>query len=191
MKRTSFFEGVTIALITSILGGAVFFTLSNVFSVNGVFRLLVAAICFSYILYLLARSNERVGRITVTSIWFIAASMTWLFVPSLFLYLLIHVGLIWLIRSLYFYQSVLSSLADLGLSGLSFAVALWAWSNTHSLFLSLWCFFLMQALFVAIPRQWQISSNLPGSKTNSATDYAEDFESAHRTAEIAVRKLSR
>jgi len=34
------------------------------------------------------------------------------------MYLLVHLGLIWLIRSLYFYSSVLSALADLGLGGL-------------------------------------------------------------------------
>ena len=40
---------------------------------------------------------------------------------------------------------------ELGLMGLSTFVALWVWLSTGSLFLSLWCFFLMQALFVFIP----------------------------------------
>ena len=190
MKQATFFEGVAIALVISIVGSAVFFTLSSVFSASGLFRLLIAGISFTYILYLLARSRERVGRITVVSVWCIAACITWLFVPSFILYLLIHLGLIWLIRSLYFYQSILAAGADLGLNAISFAVAIWAWSNTHSLFISLWCFFLLQALFVAIPRQLR---SLPTQtiNTDNTHDNLESFERAHRAAEVAVRKLSR
>lgn len=188
MKQATFFEGVGVALLLSIVGAAVFFTLSSVFSTGGLFRLLVAAVSFSYISYLLARSRERVGRITVVATWFSVALLAWLFVPSLILYLLIHISLIWLIRSLYFYHSVLSSLADLGLSGISLAVAIWAWASSQSLLLSLWCFFLVQALFVTIPKQLRTST--ARTPARSADNQADSFERAHRAAENAVRKLT-
>ncbi|MGH8652343.1 MAG: hypothetical protein ACREYE_09290 [Gammaproteobacteria bacterium] len=46
---------------------------------------------------------------------------------------------------------VLSALADLGLNALGLTAAIWAVKQSGSLFASIWCFFLVQALFVAIP----------------------------------------
>lgn len=184
-KQATFFEGVGLALFISILGAAGFFSLTLLFDGAGVFRLLLAALCFIYVLYLLARSRERIGRITVICAWMFVTGLSWLFVPSVLLYIVIHLGMIWLIRSLYFYSSVLSSLADLGLTGISLAVSIWAWSMSHSLFLSFWCFFLVQALFTLIPKQIKKSQNKP----TISIDTDDQFEHAHRAAEVALRKL--
>jgi hypothetical protein len=97
-----------------------------------------------------------------------------------------HLGLIWLIRSLYFYSSLISALADFGLVLFGVASAIWAVLQTGSLSLSVWCFFLVQALFVAIPNAWKRSSK-PGIVSKSTQD---PFQSAHRTAEAALTKLS-
>ncbi len=140
-KQTTFFEGVGLALILSIVGTVGFFSLTSLFGGGGIFRLLIAGLCFIYVLYLLTRSRERIGRVTAISAWLLVAGLSWIFVPSVLLYIVIHLGMIWLIRSLYFYSSVLSSLADLGLTGFSLAASIWAWSMSNSLFLSFWCFF--------------------------------------------------
>ena len=100
---------------------------------------------------------------------------------------MLHIGLIWLVRSLYFYASVVSALTDLGLSGLALAAAVWAVTHTGSLFLAIWCFFLVQALFVAIPHALS-GKAAPGIQP--AADRDDRFERAHRAAEAAVRKLS-
>jgi len=57
--------------------------------------------------------------------------------------------------------------------------------TTHSLFLSLWCFFLIQALFVLIP-----SSLMPVRNKATSSTRETDFERAHRAAQIAVRRLT-
>ena len=75
----------------------------------------------------------------------------WLIEPPLLHYALIHLTSLWLIRSLYFHASILSTLLDFGVIALGLAVALWALIHSGSLLLSLWCFFLVQAVFVAIP----------------------------------------
>ena len=185
MKNPSFFEGVAIALIASVLGAAMLSVLAPVLGVGLVIRLLIAILGFAYVAYLLRRSRERIGRVIALSLWLIAASLAWVFWLPLWLYLLLHVAMAWLIRSLYYYSSILPAVIDLGLNGLSLLIAVWVGMHTNSNFLSIWCFFLLQALFVVIPR------GLRGEE-NRARDLqdSERFESAHRVAEAAVRKLS-
>ena len=186
MSKPTFLEGVAVALAASVGGSILLAILGTALSGVSVVRLLVAGIGLVYVLYLLSRSRERVGRVTVIAVWSLAAGALWFMAPSLILYIMAHIGLIWLIRSLYFYSSVLSALADLGLSGLGLAAAIWAMVNTGSVFLAIWCFFLTQALFVAIP------ARLSGRKTTPQTGTESDdrFQRAYSAAEAALRKLS-
>lgn len=186
MKRPSFLEGVGVALVATIGGGVFFSALTTVFVSDFVLRLLVAAMGLFYVFYLLYRSGEKVGRITSITAWLIAAAVIWLMGLSLPLYLLAHLGLVWLIRSLYFYSSLISALVDSGLVLFGLASAVWAVLQTGSLFLSVWCFFLVQALFVVIPNSWKRSSQ-QRTDTNSTED---SFQSAYRTAQAALTKLS-
>ena len=186
MKRPNFFEGVVVGIIASIAASALFATLTLLFNPTNVLELIVTAISFAYIIYLLARSHEKTGRIVVLTAWSVIATLAWLLSLPLTLFVFVHVALMWLIRSLYFYSSILSALIDLGLTGLSLAVAIWAGIHTSSLFLSVWCFFLIQALFVAIPARMSRQSS-----TQCFTPEREDpFECAHRSAEAALRKFS-
>ena len=183
-NRPGFLEGVVVALAASLVGSLLYAVLVPPLPSGPVLRLLIAGIALGYVIYLLRRSPERVGRITVLAAWVLAAAVIWLMGTPLVLYLALHLGLVWLIRSLYFYSSVLCALADLGLSGLSLATALWAAGHTHSLFLGIWCLFLVQALFTAIPVNLQRRS---GDAT--PTPEQDRFDHAHRAAETALRKL--
>ena len=108
--------------------------------------------------------------------------------PPLLLYLALHVGLLWLVRALYHYASVLSALADLGLNGMALAAAVWASTHTASLLLSTWCFFLVQALFVAIPRDLRDRRVAQGAPTAPA----DRFQQAHRAAQgVALGEIGR
>lgn len=186
MKRPRFFEGVVVALVMSLVGSILFTALTPIFAGGGVLRLLIAGMSLGYLLYLLGRSHQRVGHFTVIIGWALLAGVTWLLELPLMLYLLVHLLAIWLIRSLYFYSSLLSSLADLGLNGLSLAAAMWAFLHTGSLFLGIWCFFLVQALFVTIPDRLGAKPQAAGPDQTGD----ERFERAHRSAQAAVRKLS-
>jgi len=186
MKRPNFFEGVVVGIIASIAASALFTTLIWFFNPANVLELIITAISLAYILYLLSRSQEKTGRIVTLTAWFLIATLSWMLSLPLTLFIFIHVALLWLVRSLYFYSSVVSSLIDMALTGLSLAVALWAGIHTSSLFLSIWCFFLIQALFVSIPTRMNKTST-----TQSITPERTDaFESAHRSAEAALRKFS-
>ena len=97
-------------------------------------------------------------------------------------FLCVQLGLVWLVRSLYFHSSLLAALADLGLVALGFAAAVWAASRSNSAALCLWAFFLVQALYVAIPQRTS------GRDAPDGAD-ADRFAHAHRAAEAAVRRM--
>jgi hypothetical protein len=185
MKRPTFIEGAVFALAVSTVGSVLLPVLSWTLPTATVLRLLIAGIGFSYVIYLLSRNDERIGRVITLAVWSVAALAAWIFAPSIVLYALLHLALVWLIRSLYFYSSTLSALLDLGLSGFSLATTLWVASWTGSFFMTLWCFFLMQALFVAIPSNWK-----SGQAKGDRPDDDNRFELAYRAAQSAVRKLS-
>jgi hypothetical protein len=185
MKRPTFFHGVVVAAVFAFFASAVIATLTPFVGFFSVIHFVIPALGVAYILYLFSRSNERVGRVTALSLWSVLAAITWWLAPPLPLYLLIHVAAIWLLRSLYFYSGVLPALMDLGLSALSITAAVWAITQSGSVFLATWCFFLVQALFVAIPPAVKPRATPAGFTSVSS----ESFERARRQADQALTQL--
>jgi len=185
MKRPTFFHGVIVAAVFAFFASAVIATLTPFVGFISVIRFVIPAMGLAYLLYLFSRSEERVGRVTTLALWSALAAVTWWVAPPLPLYLLIHVGAMWLVRSLYFYSGVLPALMDLGLSALSISAAVWAISQSGSVFLATWCFFLVQALFVVIPSSVK---RKPQGVRNTAVEN-EPFERARRQADKALTQL--
>ena len=185
MKRPTFFHGVLVAAVLGFFASAIFATLTPFVGVGAVLRLVVPAMGLAYLLFLFSRSKERVGRITTLSLWAVLAVTTWWFAPPLSLYLLIHVAAVWLVRSLYFYSGIFPALLDLGLSTLSVSATVWAITRSGSVFLATWCFFLVQALFVAIPPSIEGKQR---AQENAPVE-SEKFEQARRQADQALRQL--
>ena len=191
MKRPGFFNGVLVALVLALIAGAAFAGLGAVFAAGPVLQLIVTALAGAYVAYLLGRSEERSGRIATLVLWSVGAGASWLLAPNLAVLLCAHVAMIWLIRALYFHSSVLSALADLGLSCLALASAIWAAQQSGSLFLAVWCFFLVQALFVVIPQTFAGRAGTFAGKADSpAAVETDDFHRAYRAAEAAVRRIA-
>ncbi len=184
MKTPSFLNGVIVALVLSLSAAVGFAALTTVMFPGLVVRLLIAGLGLAYVLYLLSQTSARIGRVTTVSLWGIGAFAAAVFSPSLLVYLIVHVGMVWLVRALYYSAGVLPALLDLGLSLLALAAAVWAAGQTGSVFLAVWSFFLVQALFVVMPR----SVRDPSPRHSRVRDDA--FERAHRNAEAALRRLS-
>jgi hypothetical protein len=185
MKRPGIFQGVIVALVLSVVAGAVYFVMQPVLGGGLVLRALIALLSLAYIGYLLRSSHTRIGKLSTVALWLVISSAVWLWSPPLLAYLLIHSGMIWLVRSFYFHSSIITSLADLGLSMLAIVAALWAAMHSNSMFLSVWCFFLVQALFVMVPANW--------TRRNIGHDVAEEtdgFQKAWRVADAALRQIS-
>ena len=185
MKRPTFCHGVIVAAVFGFFASAVVATLTPFVGLGSVIRLVIPALTLAYLLYLFSRSKERVGRVTTLSLWSALAAVSWWLAPPLPLYLLIHVAAVWLVRSLYFYSGVMPALMDLGLNALSISAAVWAITRSGSVFLATWCFFLVQALFVAIPPAVRAKTK-PERNTAAET---ENFERARRQADQTLRQL--
>lgn len=183
MRRPSFFHGVIVAALLGFFASAIVATLTPLVGLGPVVRLVIPAMALAYLLYLFSRSNERLGRVTALAFWSILAVASWWLAPPLPLYLLVHVGAIWLIRSLYFYSGVVPALLDAGISALSIAATVWAISRSGSIFLATWCFFLVQALFIAIPPATKRRSEKAAINSNA------NFDHAKRNADRALRQL--
>lgn len=187
MMRPGFIEGVLVALAAAAAGTVLHGLLSVVLTEGLAVRLVIAAGALGYILYLLSRSRERIGRVILVLVWAILTGAAWLMAPSLPGFVLTQTALIWVTRSLYFYSSPLWALVDLGLNFLSLAAAFWALLQTGSLFAAIWCFFLTQALFTAIP------AGFGGKAENPAWEHPgpDCFQQAYRTARAAVRNIEK
>ena len=185
MKRPGFVHGVVISAVFAFFASAVVATLTPFVGFGSVLRLVIPALGLAYLVYLMRHSEARVGRVTTLSLWGLLAAASWWMAPPLPLYLLIHAAAIWLVRSLYFYSGVLPALMDLGLSALGISASIWALSRSGSLFLTIWTFFLVQALFVLIP---------PALKGEAAPRHGSaaadgNFGRARRQADEALRQL--
>lgn len=194
-KQPSVLEGVGVAAVAS-LAGLVAFTFSGLILGGGLLlQLVIALLALGYIIYLQLRSGERTGRISVIGIWLGLAVANLFLAPSMLAYLAIHLCLIWLVRVLYYYHGILPALIDLGLIGMGLLAAGWTWLQTDSLLLTFWSFFLVQALFVLIPKQLKSNSRTDGRNDGfidlGKTKRRDRFEHAHQTAEQAVRQLTR
>jgi hypothetical protein len=176
--------GLGIALVLAVCGATVLAALTPFVGGGTALRAVIALLGFTYLLYVLGKSGERVGRITTFVLWTVAAAFTWISGVPFVGYVLIHVGLLWLVRSLYFYSGILPAVADLGLSLLAIAFAVWAAGRSGSALLALWCFFLVHAFHVLIP------AALFGDGRQHAGDEDLAFNRAHHAAEAAIRRMS-
>ncbi len=185
MKRPSFLNGVFLAAALALFASIGITVLAPLITLSLLYLFVIPCLGLSYILYLFSYSAERVGRVTTLGLWMLVAASVWILALPLTLYLVVHVSAIWLIRSLYFHSSIMPALMDLGLNVLSLASAIWAFMQSGSPFLAIWCFFLMQSLFILIPP-------VLNARTRSGVHHhskADNFERARRRAEAAIREL--
>ncbi|MDH5346069.1 MAG: hypothetical protein OEW59_09925 [Gammaproteobacteria bacterium] len=184
MSRPSFLNGVVVAALLAFTTAAVIGALAVYAGTSGALRLVIPGVSLAYLVHLLRSASTRTGSVVTLATWGVIAIATWWVAPPLGLYVLVHAGAIWLVRSLYFYAGIIPAVIDLGLTALAVCIAAWAASRTGSVFLATWCFFLVQALFVSIPK------SLRDRRTTRETTVNPVFERARRQANDALRQLA-
>lgn len=183
MKTLSFWPAVALALAISVLGWVLHTVIGSVLGIGWSLRIVVLAAAMLQVLTLLATTPQRSGRVVAAAAWLALSGALVLLDPALPLWLIAQTGFIWLLRSLQRYDSLLTAAADALLSGFALSAAIATAMHTRSLFLSLWSYFLVQALAAFLPRR------LPASAPHTAAG-GNDFEASFRTAEAALRRLS-
>lgn len=187
--RPSFLAEAATGLALSLAAGALATSGAFVTTEPAALSAAIAAAGLAYLLLGLARCGARTGHVVAVALWSVGAALAWLTAPVLPVYAGIHVGLLWLARAAFRHGRPLAALVDLGLCGLGLAAAVWAFARADSVFLASWCFFLVQALHVAIPPARGETSGRPGARS-AETDLTERFARAQRAAEAAVERLA-
>lgn len=179
-----FFSAIMAAALLALAATATVVVLAPFAGLGSVVRLAAPLLALAYLLYLLRSAGAKTGRVVTLTAWTLFAILAWWFAPSLPFYLLLHVGAIWLIRSLHAYSSLIPALIDFALSMFAVLIFAWAFVRTGSVFLATWSFFLVQALWTCIPQSLQRR----GTPTAGDGDNR-GFERARRQAEAALRQL--
>ena len=184
MNTTTFWRQIGLGLLLSVMAGVLYVALSPLLGAAIAGRGLVLGLGAVYLAWLLHELRARIGLVVTLAVWLLTSALLIAFNPSLWLWIGAQTLLIWLLRCLYRYDSLKGAIFDAALSVFAFAAALATARYTHSLFLTLWSWFLVQALFVFIP---------PSRHPNAAAtepEFDDAFGQAHRTAEAALRRMS-
>jgi hypothetical protein len=184
MSRPSFWREIGVGLALSIIGAVAYHAITTIIGSALALRLVVAGLGVVYGVALLRGLRARVGRLLAIAAWIALDVALFVFDPPLLLWLAAQAFAIWLLRCWCCYASFFAALADGALNLFALAAAMVAALHSHSVFLALWSFFLVQALFVLIPetQRPRIAAAQP--------DDEDRFDQAHRSAEAALRRLT-
>ncbi|NIB41624.1 hypothetical protein HBA55_18615 [Pseudomaricurvus alkylphenolicus] len=182
MGKLSFGAGVGFALFISVFGGVLQSVIEPLLGSDISWRLVITFSAAAYLLLLGHQSNGQSVSLLFVTLLAGALLLPWVIGFDLWGHASFYLGPLWLARCLWFYPRLVSALTDSILQAASFVAALWALQYTGSVGLSLWTFFLCQALFVFI-QQFQHRSD------KDSPDLESGFHRAHRSAQSALRAL--
>ncbi len=189
MGKTSLWHGILAACLLSAFSVPLMLGLQGFGGSSTVFIVVLGT---GYLAYLLAVSPSRRGRFVLglgSAAILIGACVV---SPAAVVTGTLAVGLIWLVRSVLFYAGILPALWDGVLCALSVVCAFGTAVSTNSLWLTVWVFFLLQALFIYIPQRFARSQHGPSGQRGQAesSSQGDAFARAHRVAEAALQAMA-
>lgn len=190
MRPSSLIQGMFVAFGLSVVAKPLLMVFS-VLSLGMANQLLIASLTAAYILYMISHREGRVGRVTLTVLsWGLLFGACFMG-ASIGAVILLGVGLIWLVRAVLRYASLLSALLDGLLCAVSLGGAAIIAMFTGSVAFTVWGFFLGQALWVLIPatfgwlakRQYVAAEDMKERRPDR-------FTRSYHAAEAAIRSLA-
>lgn len=185
MKHLSFGYSALAGFAIACLASATFYVLSYLLPAVVAMRLALSLATLAYIIFLMAGIEVRRGKFVFPIIILAVIAAPLLASISLMPYVATHLFAIWLTRAIYLYRPLQACLDTVGLL-VSAAIAIWSLSETHSLFIALWTFFLIQAAL--LPTLTGTGMKRAGVKAQGQAD--EQFSRALRTAQGAFTRLN-
>lgn len=192
MKKPSILNGIVVAFILTVVMIPCAMILHVFIHPYIVAKLKITILSGIYGFYLILRREARVGRLTLGVGLTAALVLGMLLKLSFYEHLLISLGLIWVVRSLLNYRSIISVALDGALLVLGLGCSMWAFFISGSFLSAIWCFFLTQALFTLIPRKFQGENKAATFSIHNVTDRnADRFSRAYAVAEKAIVAIVR
>lgn len=188
MQHPTLFEGVLVALVLSLLGGPSVVLLHSLVGSLLAWKVVVAAVVYLYICYLLVQRGRTSGRVTLGLLALAVLLAGVALDLRLTSMLLLGVALIWGIRSFAYSRSLVSAVLQGVVCGLGCGAALMVYGHSGSFTLAIWSFFLVQAAFVLIPAR--LTRRLRGDIYEELGGSPDSFGRAHHAAEQALDRLA-
>ena len=186
MKSISLFKGVASAFVISLIASLIFFTLAVPLSIETSTKISVAFVANSYIVFLISSSKKRTGRFFSFTLLSLITLISFLINLDIFIFSLLFVVAIWVVRSVYFYTRPLVAVLDFTFTFISLLASIGAIFHTQSTFLSFWSFLLLQAFILPL-----VTYILANSKRRYLlSDRDNKFSTAHKAADLALRKIA-
>ena len=191
-QAPGFLEGVAVALVLTVFGGALHVSLrllilpvvAHGFAPADARLMTIIAISLCYLLYLLWRSRETAGRISIAVLWACASLPVLLLAPDWTLP--VQLALLWFTRALFLQRGFSAALADLVLVVVGLGAGLWAIAATGNLAAAIWTFLLVQAPF-AVVGNFMPAADGPENRNPIDDDR---FERAERSAQSSLHRLA-
>src|SRR5262245_35706781 len=188
MHRPTLLEGVLVALVLSLSVSPLIVFVQLAIGSLLAWKMAVMVMAYTYICYLLARSERRSGRMTLGLLALTILLASLVFNLRFATLLLLCVTLMWGIRSFAYSRSLVSAVLQGGVCVLGCGAALMVYGHSGGLALAIWSFFLVQAAFVLIPAQCMRPSAKPSGMTLGGTP--DGFGLAYHAAEQALERLT-
>ncbi len=183
MNRFSFNANVVAALLLSTLGVVMCNALRPWIGDGDASRMMLLLLSLGYLAFLIHQCRPRYGLSLVISGWLLCAMLLLLLNPPLMVWLGVLIGTLWSMRSALRYQQLYLAGLDGILNVIAAACAFSVLLFTHSLWLSLWSYFLCLAFTCAIPARPAHRSTIePASQT---------YDDARAGAQSALRRLQK
>ncbi len=192
MKQVNVVHGILVAIGLSVIALFLFPALILLFSKIAAAKLLFIVVGYIYICSLLDAGRGRAGMVVLGCGTLLVLIATGLF-SSLLTLVVVGTGVLWFTRSALVYRSVLGWILDAALCVLAFGAAAWGGSISGSVIAAIWCFFLVQALWVFVPKWIDFGrkevEDSPASPCAAPNSAEARFQRAHRAAERALEAL--
>lgn len=184
MKNPTLLANITVALLISLMSLGIQIILQTLFFTPAAVNITLALVALCYLGYLFNVSPARPGKVTLVLLSVLTTTTLLMLGTETNLLIGVLIGTLWLSRSLLFYHSVLASFADLALCLIGFTAAVGAFLLSASIAAGVWCFLLIQALFIFIPGR----KSTPEKYDTDLT--CDPFNKAYQSAESAIRDLA-
>ncbi len=185
MKIDSFGSNVIAGFVLAILAATGFHLLSIFFPTFVALRLVISFVTLFYIAYLMLAINIKVGKFILPMFAIGCIALAQSIGVSLSGFIALHLFFIWFARAVYLYRPLGACLDGFGClvsASLTYLVLV----QTHSLFIAVWTFFLLQAVILSIlpfPEKYL--------KRRKSCDSGDDkFLRAQRMAQAAFKRLN-
>lgn len=188
-QKRGFLGEAAFGFVVSLIAAAVAATLSYLMPAALVIRLVVTGLGLTFVVRAIGQSEDRTGRVLCLVAWTVAAAAVWLAGVGLPIFVIVHVTLAWLVRSLFTYSRIVEAGVDFGLTLLALSFGVYAAVRTDSTFLATWSFLLVHALHVTIPG---VVSRWSGPKEHAMPldDPNRGFADAFKAADDALHRIA-